>query len=288
MKNKIFRYLLVIAAAACAVTAAVAGYEIYDILHEYKHGDDDLAQIYAVMDGITKEDGENPASEIKPSDSWDNADTEAARAEEEKNARLFRYKKLKEVNEDVTGWIKIDGTVIDYPVMHTPDNPDFYLKHGFDKSRSAYGMIYMDENCSLSEECHNYILYGHHMKNGSMFASLEKYGSREFYEEHPVIGFDTLNDIGRYEIAAAFKMPADQITDVFAGYLAASTEEDYEKLIEYAKAHAFYDTGITPVWPEQILTLATCEYTQRDGRFFVIAKKIEDETDNGKNTGRED
>lgn len=276
MKRTVFRYVLLIAAAVFAVTAAIAGYEIYKILHDYKQGDDDLARMYAVMDGVAAENsGGFPAPE-EAAETGDAAAREAARTEEEMALRLEQYKKLKEANEDVIGWIKIDGTMIDYAVMYTPDDPDFYLKHGFDKKRSAYGMIYMDEDCSLGEECHNYILYGHHMKNGSMFAALEQYSSREFYGEHPIIGFDTMDEIGRYEVAAAFKIPASQITDTFAGYLAASTEEDYRKLIEYAKEHGFYDTAVTPVWPERLLTLATCEYTQGDGRFFVIAKRIEE------------
>lgn len=147
----------------------------------------------------------------------------------------------------MTGWIRVDGTVIDYPVMQTPETPDFYLKRGFDKKYSAYGMIYMDEDCDLDAGCPNFVLYGHHMKNGSMFAALEKYTSEEFYREHPEILFDTLEETGRYQVAAVFKTPGTQITEAFAGTLLAATEEDYNAFIAYAKEHSLYDTGSRPV-----------------------------------------
>ena len=185
----------------------------------------------------------------------------------------MQYRELKKANSDVTGWIRVDGTVIDYPVMQTPETPDFYLKRGFDKKYSAYGMIYMDEDCDLDAGCPNFVLYGHHMKNGSMFAALEKYTSEEFYREHPEILFDTLEETGRYQVAAVFKMPGAQITEAFAGTLLAATEEDYNEFIAYAKEHSLYDTGVTPQWPEQLLTLGTCEYTYEDGRLFVVGRK---------------
>ena len=134
--------------------------------------------------------------------------------------------------------------------------------------------IYMDEDCDLDAGCPNFVLYGHHMKNGSMFAALEKYTSEEFYREHPEILFDTLEEIGRYQVAAVFKMPGAQITEAFAGTLLAATEEDYNAFIAYAKEHSLYDTGVTPQWPEQLLTLGTCEYTYEDGRLFVVGRAV--------------
>ena len=186
---------------------------------------------------------------------------------------LVRYADLYAENHDMVGWLTISDTPIDYPVMQTPETPDFYLKRGFDKKYSAYGMIYMDEDCDLDAGCPNFVLYGHHMKNGSMFAALEKYTSEEFYREHPEILFDTLEETGRYQVAAVFKMPGAQITEAFAGTLLAATEEDYNAFIAYAKENSLYDTGVTPQWPEQLLTLGTCEYTYEDGRLFVVGRK---------------
>ena len=109
-----------------------------------------------------------------------------------------KYAAVYEQNPDFVGWISIDGTNINYPVMQTPGNPDFYLKHAFDKSYSDYGVPYMQENCDL-EQSDNVVIYGHHMKNGSMFSDLCKYESEDFYQAHKNVHFDTLADFGEYE-----------------------------------------------------------------------------------------
>lgn len=80
----------------------------------------------------------------------------------------------------MAGWITIEGTPVNYPVMFTPDQPDFYLKHGFDKEYSAYGVPFVGENCTLSPRSDNLIIYGHHMKNGTMFAALADYENKDF------------------------------------------------------------------------------------------------------------
>lgn len=295
MKRKGRSFWLIWAACLFAVLAVWFGYKAYGILQDYKRGEEDLARIYAVMDRWTETDGEDSkdsaqiavleskngkASSSRNSDSSSsgsrNSDGESSDKESQAAwVRQQALKELKKMNGDLAGWVKIDGTAVDYPVMHTPQEPEFYLTHGFDKSVSAYGMIFMDGTCSPDMERRNYILYGHHMKNGAMFAELENYSSREYRDEHPVIEFDTLNEPGRYEIAAAFKLPAAQLDTGLAGWLAAVTEEDYEKLIQYARDHGFYDTGVMPQWPEKLLTLVTCEYTEENGRFFVIARRIE-------------
>lgn len=276
--------LLLAAALFFAAMAAVSGYQLYKVSKEYKAGDEDLRQMYAAMESAgerAKEktpemsvgDGQDENREAgETAEAWEDKEASDVRKEEEE-ARLLQYRELKKANSDVAGWIRVDGTVIDYPVMQTPETPDFYLKRGFDKKYSAYGMIYMDEDCDLDAGCPNFVLYGHHMKNGSMFAALEKYTSEEFYREHSEIFFDTLEETGRYQVAAVFKMPGAQITEAFAGTLLAATEEDYNAFIAYAKKHSLYDTGVTPQWPEQLLTLGTCEYTYEDGRLFVVGRK---------------
>ena len=137
----------------------------------------------------------------------------------------------------------------------------------------ANGSLFFQADCDLKKS-ENLVIYGHNMKNGSMFAALEKYTSEEFYREHPEILFDTLEETGRYQVAAVFKIPGAQITEAFAGTLLAATEEDYNAFIAYAKEHSLYDTGVTPQWPEQLLTLGTCEYTYEDGRLFVVGRAV--------------
>ena len=118
-----------------------------------------------------------------------------------------KYGAVYEQNRDFVGWISIDGTNINYPVMLTIDNPNYYLKHGFDKQYSNYGVPYVQENCAL-DISDNVVIYGHHMNNGSMFADLCKYESENFYREHTTIRFDTLSGFGEYEIVAVFKTVA--------------------------------------------------------------------------------
>lgn len=269
MNRKVVRRLCIVLAVICAASAVWFGISFYKTMREYKRGNEDLNQMYEAMGELPMPISKEEMEKMDPP-----ALHEAQ--ENQKQERCGAYKKLAEQNSDMIGWIRIEGTVVDYPVMQTPDNPDFYLHKGFDKKYSAYGMVYMDASCSLDEECPNYVLYGHHMKNGSMFASIEKYADRGYFEEHPVIGFDALDTADDYEVVAAFKLPASQMDNKFAYKLAARTEEDYQAFVNYIKGSSFYDTGITPQWPEQLVTLTTCEYTQSDGRFFVVARKIQE------------
>ncbi len=260
-KTKRCVYLAVI--VVCLAVILWSGHSLLSTLSEYRHGDADIQKVYQLM-------------EVEDDGGEDGQQGALALTEEEKDedARLAAYRKLKEDNGDLVGWVRIEGTVIDYPVMQTVNDPDYYLHRGFDREYSTYGMIYMDATCDLKGECPNYVLYGHHMRNGSMFARLDDYKNKEFYEEHPVIGFDTLDEVGSYEVAGVIHLPASEIDLDFLGLLAARSEEDYGRFIEYVKENAYYETGITPVWPEQLLTLSTCEYSVKDGRLLVIARKI--------------
>ena len=174
----------------------------------------------------------------------------------------------------MAGWIQIDGTPINYPVMHTPEDPDFYLSHGFDKKSSVYGMIYMDAGCSPDKDGMNYLLYGHHMKNGSMFASLKRYQSEEYCKKNPQIRFDLTDSCGKWEIFAVLRMSAADLTREKNKMLAAGTRESYQALMEYVEKNRLYDTGGLPQWPQKLLTLVTCEYTEKDGRLFVFARRL--------------
>lgn len=118
-------------------------------------------------------------------------------------AMLERYQQLHEQNADMAGWIRIDGTQIDYPVMYTGD--DFYLSHGFNKEESKSGTPFIDKRCTLLPFGTNTIIYGHHMKNGTMFAELERYQDESYYQDHPTIQFDTLYEQREYEIIAVFE-----------------------------------------------------------------------------------
>ena len=187
---------------------------------------------------------------------------------------LEQYQALHEQNADMAGWISIDGTAIDYPIMYTAD--DFYLSHGFDKEESKSGVPFIDKRCTVEPFGTNTIIYGHHMKNGTMFAGLESYKDEGYYKENPTIRFDTLYEQQEYEIIAVFESQIYRKSDtVFKHYnfLNADSEADFDAYIANIKALALYDTGVTASYDDELLTLVTCAYHTENGQFVVAARK---------------
>lgn len=185
-----------------------------------------------------------------------------------------QYAELYAQNSDFMGWLRIDDTGIDYPVMQSKDDPDFYLKHNFSKEYSHFGIPYMQENCGLSSD--NIIIYGHNIKSKSMFNELTDYKDKAFYTAHKYITFDTLNEHRTYAVIAAFKTVAYSDRGVqYYDFVNANTEEEFNAYVEKCKALSFYDTGITAEYGDKLLTLSTCEYSQENGRLAVVSKLIE-------------
>jgi len=181
---------------------------------------------------------------------------------------------LHEENPDCIGWITIEGTSIDYPVMYHPDEENYYLKRDFYGSYSANGCLFISELCDPSD-CDNLIIYGHHMNSGKMFAALEGYKHREFYEEHPLITYHTLHGKETYQVFTVFCTPVYTGND-FAYYLftKAGAEADYTDYVREIMERSLYDTGISAAYGEKLMTLSTCEYSLKNGRVVVVAKKI--------------
>lgn len=203
-----------------------------------------------------------------PEESTEPVDDEIAEALE----AMAKYQALYEQNEDFVGWIKIENTLISYPVMQSIDNPDFYLKHAFDKSYSNYGVPYIDEACATGLS-NNIIIYGHNMSNGSMFADLLKYASQDYYEAHPVICFDTLGQLSQYQIVAVFRFDTNNETFRFNEFTDMN-EEEFTEYMSNCHERQLYKTGYTAAHGDELITLSTCEYTYENGRFVVVAKKI--------------
>lgn len=189
---------------------------------------------------------------------------------------LAKYESIFEQNNDFFGWLQIEGTAVDYPVMHTPDDPEFYLRNNFAGDYSVSGVPFMASECY--EGCGNYIIYGHNMKNGSMFNSILSYRDEKYWKEHPTICFDTLYQSGEYEIYAAFYSKVYNIdeADVFRvyDYVDLSKEQIFNDFTQQAKAAAIYETNATASFGDEFITLITCSYHENNGRFVVIAKRI--------------
>ena len=190
-----------------------------------------------------------------------------------------KYAAVYEQNSEFIGWISIEDTKINYPVMQTPGNKDFYLKHAFDKSYSEYGVPYMQENCKLglSDNC---VIYGHHMQDGSMFADLCKFESEDFYKEHKTIHFDTLAGFGEYEIVCVFKTAA-YAADGFKYYhfVDAASAEEFNSFLSTCQSLALYDTGVSAEYGDKLITLSTCEYSRSNGRMVIVAKLVQPAAD---------
>lgn len=182
-----------------------------------------------------------------------------------------QYGALFEKNPDMIGWLSIPGTVIDYPVMQTPEEPDFYLHRNFNREYSAYGVLYAEEECSISPQSDNITVYGHNMKNGTMYGSLEKYKEEEFYKAHPKVHFDTLAGFGVYEIIGVFKISPEEFP--YHQFIEASGPEEFDEYINRVKELSFYETGIAAEYGDKLITLSTCEYTKENNRLVVVAKR---------------
>ena len=197
---------------------------------------------------------------------------------ETKTERILQLEELKKQNNDIIGWIEIENTIINYPVLQCEDN-SFYMTHNYKKEYSAEGSIFLDKDYNWELPSSNLLLYGHNNKNKTMFAELLKYKEESYYKEHPTIRFTTLAEDKTYEIIAVFKSRVyyKSEKDVFRYYyfINAENEEEYNNYINESKKASLYDTGKTATYGDQLLTLSTCEYSQEDGRFVVVAKKVQ-------------
>ena len=177
-------------------------------------------------------------------------------------------------NSDMVGWIFIEGTGINYPVMQTKDSPNYYLKRNFKKAYSDLGVPYVQENCDLATS-DNIIIYGHHIKGGKMFGSLDKFTSKSFYDKHKIIQFNTLTEQSQYQIIAVFKTIAYSASGFrYYDFVNAEDEADFNAYVSRCKELALYDTGVTAKYGDRLLTLSTCKRFAENGRLVVVAKKI--------------
>lgn len=185
---------------------------------------------------------------------------------------LARYEALYRENDDLVGWIKIDGTNINYPVVQSKDAPNFYLKHDFEKNYTDYGCPYAQQNCDVQAPSDNVVLYGHNMKDGTMFCDLTNYKSESFWAQHRTIQFDTLTQKNEYTVIAAFKGEADELF-AYNAFVDAATPEEFDAYVAAVKELALYDTGISAAYGDKLITLSTCEYSFENGRMVVVAKR---------------
>ena len=188
---------------------------------------------------------------------------------------LAKYAPLYEQNHDLFGWLRIDGTVIDYPVMHTPTDPEKYLHTNFNREYSFGGIPFIDANCSADSD--NLLIYGHNMHDGSMFGQLVRYRDEDFYKAHPTFTFDTLYEGGTWQVVAAVDTALGADALPYYTFFDADTKLDWQHRVRAITEKALYDTGVMPEYGAQLLTLSTCGDTHpdTDARFALLAVRID-------------
>lgn len=247
MKKNILRFLILL----FTIIFLFAAYKVYTIQNELNSKQETFNALSSIINDI---DDSNSNS----------------------NKILNKYQKIYDINKDFIAWIKLDGTLIDYPVMYTPHDPEYYLRRDFEGDYSIPGVPFIGKGSNI--DGNNVIVYGHNMDNGTMFAPLLKYKDRNFWENNQIINFDTLYKENEYQVIAAFYSRAykEDEKDVFRYYEYSdlNNQDEFEEYIKQVEASSIYDTGIKAIYGDKLLTLSTCAYNVEDGRFVVVAKKV--------------
>ena len=222
---------------------------------------------------------ENETENVE-ADLEENKDTTATENIEEKTQeteRMLQVKQLQEQNADIVGWLEIENTNINYPVLQGTDN-SYYMTHNYKKENSKNGAIFLDANYNWNIPSNNLLIYGHNLGNGMMFQELLKYEKKSFYSQHPVIRFTTAEEDAQYEIISVFKSRVYYKSEknVFRYYhfINNESEKEYNQFVKNAKNVSLYPIDATASYGDQLITLSTCSYYVKDGRFAVVGRKI--------------
>ncbi len=282
------------------------------------------------------DDADSEAEKAEPDGSMSSMDDEVSEADGEEPGEsepekipLPKYDELLPVNPYVAGWLTIDGSRIDDPVVYTPKSQNYFLHRAIDGSNESRGTLFIAIN--WQEGYNNTLIYGHNMKDGSGFGSLAEFAKESYGREHPLIRFDTLYEEREYELYAAFYSQIDEeeleteedreskdqkleseavakkeeqgesvspaeltLNDIdlhrdfgdvdiyreekdednggfrYYYYTDLSDEADFDYYAENVKARALYDTGVDAKWGDEFITLSTCSYQVKNGRFVVV------------------
>ena len=256
-KRKITVALLSLLATACLAYVFFYYYQYgrssvdYDNLAQLKEKDDEKAKDNGYKITIVNENKEMPPI-------------------------LAKYETLYNKNKKLIGWLKIADTNIDYPVMQTSNN-EYYLDHNFDQEYDKNGSLFLDKDCNAAFPNTNMIIYGHHMKSGKMFGNLNYYSKESYYKEHPQIQFDTIYEEGIYDIMYVFRSRIyneDEVVFKYYQFFDVNSEDEFYSAMDEMSRMSLYDTGVQPQYGDKLITLSTCDNSEEDGRFVVVAKKV--------------
>ncbi len=258
MKQTIRWVLIVLLLIVFSVSV---GMVLRDLL-SYKKGADTNRELAAMLHEA--ESKVQPVPETSP-------DAETA-PESDETASRPQFSTLLERNPDMAGWLRMEGIDVDLPVMYTPEEQNYYIDKNFDRESQRGGTLFLA--VPWSPQSNQAIIYGHNMKNGSMFGRLLRYQDAAFGKKNARISFDTLSESGEYELVGAFYGRVYSVDEVggfrYYDYPDLSDEADFDYFVSQVKKAALYDTGVTPEYGDRLLTLSTCEYSDDNGRFIVV------------------
>lgn len=248
--------VLIVALVLCLGMVIFCGSQLAGIFLEYKEGTDEYDELKKYVE---KELPDVPYNE----------DTSAEEGEEVREQRIA-FEELKAQNEDVIGWIEIPDTEISYPLMQGDDD-QYYLKHTFSGNKNSAGSIFVEYQNKPDLTDRHTIIYGHNMKNGSMFGGLKEYRNASYLVEHPMVYIDLEDGTHAYQIFSCYETPANSNTYTIG--FASQPDGRYEQFVQTLKNSSAYDTGIDVSKNDRVITLSTC--TKRsENRFVVHAKRI--------------
>lgn len=274
LKKWMFTVCVVVLALIFLGSGIMVGVYYWDA-HQQESRYDDLAQLRPTDNTRPLPDNPEPEGETEPDDPHANMVEVTDPETGETRWILTDFAQLYRLNSDIIGWLKIPAVDVDYPVMYTPEDPEYYLRRNFDKEKNTRGCLFVQAGCDVFTPSDNVTIYGHRMRDGTMFGQLQKFRKASFRDENPYIYFDTLTQLHTYEIMSVFLTTAS-VGQGFAyhGFVNAGNPEEFDAFVKQCKKLALYDTGVDAQYGDKLICLSTCEYSQTNGRLVVVAKRV--------------
>ena len=282
LSKKILSLFLIIAALFCFITA------LYIYIEETRQNAASEQLIASLRP--EQEETADPNEESDPTETQSNpseapsaseeatAESSGETTEPKKNPVPNPYGESFAANPHMAAWLKVPDTNIDYPVMWTPEDENYYLYRDFEQRENKNGSLILDTDSCLDPLTTNLIIHGHNMKSGAMFGNLTDYEDEDFYQSHRQLILYTPQCQRNYEIIAVFRSQVYKKSDQvfkFYKFFQANTQEEFDDFYKNIKALSLYDTGVTADFGDHFITLSTCVYHVENGRFVVVAKEIE-------------
>lgn len=276
MKKWMYSALTVFFVLIFVSSGAMVGYYIWDSFQQEGRYDE-LAQLRPSGEGRPGEgtDGTQPAETTEPQPTEPKYVEVVDDQTGESRQILQSFEELYKMNNHMVGWLRIPAIGVDYPVMHTPGDQDYYLKRNFDRKKSSRGTLFIQEEADVFLPSDNVVIYGHNMRDGTMFGKLDYFRSAKFTRNNPYIYFDTLSEYHTYEVLSVFLTTATLGKGFpYHDFVNAVNEEEFDAFVDKCKKLALFDTGVDAQFGDKLICLSTCEYSQMNGRLVVVAKRI--------------